>query len=86
MDYETFGEHQWESTGIFDFLTHLPSEWLKNEHHTFMTVSEAADAFEPVDYVDVPNTITWADTERDLSPRGWATACKPALFRRSTTA
>jgi alpha-amylase len=67
MDYETFGEHQWESTGIFDFLTHLPGEWLKNEHHTFMTVSEAADAFEPVDYVDVPNTITWADTERDLS-------------------
>ena len=24
MDYETFGEHQWESTGIFDFLKHLP--------------------------------------------------------------
>jgi alpha-amylase len=67
MDYETFGEHQWHETGIFDFLTHLPSEWLKDPHHTFMTVSEAADAFEPVDYVDVPNTITWADTERDLS-------------------
>ncbi len=67
MDYETFGEHQWESTGIFDFLSHLPKEWLKNEHHTFMTVSEAADAFEPVDFVDAPNTITWADTERDLS-------------------
>jgi alpha-amylase len=32
-----------------------------------MTVSEAADNFEPVDVVDVPNTITWADTERDLS-------------------
>lgn len=67
MDYETFGEHQWESTGIFDFLAHLPQEWLKNEHHTFMTVSEAADSFDAVDYVDVPNTITWADTERDLS-------------------
>jgi len=67
MDYETFGEHQWESTGIFDFLSHLPQEWLKNEHHTFMTVSEAADNFDAVDYVDVPNTITWADTERDLS-------------------
>jgi alpha-amylase len=67
MDYETFGEHQWESTGIFDFLAHLPQEWLRNEHHTFMTVSEAADAFEATDYVDVPNTITWADTERDLS-------------------
>jgi alpha-amylase len=67
MDYETFGEHQWHETGIFDFLTHLPKEWLKNEHHTFMTVSEVADAFEPTDYVDVPQTITWADTERDLS-------------------
>jgi len=67
MDYETFGEHQWHETGIFEFLSHLPTEWLKNEHHTFMTVSEAADNFEPVDYVDVPNTITWADTERDLS-------------------
>lgn len=67
MDYETFGEHQWHETGIFEFLSHLPQEWLKNEHHTFMTVSEAADAFEPTDYVDVPNTVTWADTERDLS-------------------
>jgi alpha-amylase len=67
MDYETFGEHQWHETGIFDFLTHLPTEWLKDEHHTFMTVSEVADAFEPTDFVDVPNTITWADTERDLS-------------------
>jgi alpha-amylase len=67
MDYETFGEHQWHETGIFEFLSHLPKEWLRNQHHTFMTVSEAADAFEPVDYVDVPNTITWADTERDLS-------------------
>jgi len=67
MDYETFGEHQWGETGIFDFLTHLPKEWLKNKHHTFMTVSEAAEAFEPVDQVDVPHTITWADTERDLS-------------------
>jgi len=67
MDYETFGEHQWESTGIFEFLAHLPQYWLQNEHHTFMTVSEAADAFEPVDYVDMPNTVTWADTERDLT-------------------
>lgn len=67
MDYETFGEHQWRDTGIFDFLAHLPNEWLKNKHHTFMTVSEVADSFEPVDQVDVPQTVTWADTERDLS-------------------
>src|SRR6185369_14526814 len=67
MDYETFGEHQWDGTGIFDFLEHLPSEWLKHEGNTFMTVSEVIDAFPPVDRVDVPQTITWADTERDLS-------------------
>ncbi len=32
-----------------------------------MTVSEAIDTFEAKDYIDVPQTITWADTERDLS-------------------
>lgn len=83
MDYETFGEHQWESTGIFDFLSHLPKEWLANPHHTFMTVSEAADAFEAKDFVDVPNTITWADTERDLSAwlgNGMQTGSIQALY------
>ena len=67
MDYETFGEHQWSESGIFEFLSHLPVEWLKTAGNTFMTVSEVIDNFEPVDQVDVPNTITWADTERDLS-------------------
>lgn len=67
MDYETFGEHQWEDKGIFDFLHHLPAEWLKNPGNGFMTFSEAIDSYQPVDYVDMPNTVTWADTERDLS-------------------
>lgn len=67
MDYETFGEHQWDESGIFGFLEHLPKEWLKTEKHSFMTVSEVIDSFEPVDQISVPNTITWADTERDLS-------------------
>ncbi len=67
MDYETFGEHQWEASGVFDFLEHLPGEWLKTVGNTFMTVSEAIDNFQPVGKVDVPGIITWADTERDLS-------------------
>jgi alpha-amylase len=67
MDYETFGEHQWSDSGIFDFLEHLPTAWLRNAEHTFMTVSEAADTFEAVDVLDCPQTITWADTERDLT-------------------
>jgi alpha-amylase len=69
MDYETFGEHQWAESGIFDFLKALPEHWLSadRENHTFMTLSEAIDSFESVDSVDIPYTITWADTERDLS-------------------
>ncbi len=67
MDYETFGEHQWQESGIFDFLKHFPDEWLKDDSHDFMTVSEAIDNYDALDRIDVPNTITWADAERDLS-------------------
>ncbi|HET9173682.1 MAG TPA: glycoside hydrolase family 57 protein [Candidatus Saccharimonadales bacterium] len=67
MDYETFGEHQWHESGIFKFLEHLPCEWLKSDAHKFMTVSEAASEISVSSIVDVPHTITWADTERDLS-------------------
>lgn len=67
MDYETFGEHQWEASGIFDFLHHLPSAWLNTPGNDFKTVTEACTTYQSVDSVDVPNTITWADTERDLS-------------------
>ncbi|HVS58869.1 MAG TPA: glycoside hydrolase family 57 protein [Candidatus Saccharimonadales bacterium] len=67
MDYETFGEHQWGETGIFDFLEHLPKQWQQTAGNTFMTVSEAIDSFEPKDQIDTPYTVTWADTERDLS-------------------
>ncbi len=67
MDYETFGEHQWEDTGIFSFMNHLPEEVLKHPDNNFMTPSEVADTYEPVGVVDVPHIISWADLERDLS-------------------
>lgn len=67
MDYETFGEHQWGETGIFEFLEHLPKQWQQTAGNTFMTVSEAIDSFEAKDQIDTPYTVTWADTERDLS-------------------
>ena len=67
MDYETFGEHQWADTGIFDFFADFVGRWLANPANTFYSVSEACDAFDAVDTVDCPYTITWADTERDLS-------------------
>ncbi|HDS85009.1 MAG TPA: alpha-amylase [Phycisphaerales bacterium] len=67
MDYETFGEHQWQDTGIFDFMRHLPEEILKHPDNDFKTPSEVIDAYEPVDTIDVPHIISWADMERDLS-------------------
>jgi alpha-amylase len=67
MDYETFGEHQWDVTGIFDFMRQLPVEFLKDPDHGFLTVSQAAEKNEPKDELDMPNTVTWADTDRDLS-------------------
>jgi alpha-amylase len=67
MDFETFGEHQWDDTGIFDFMRALPEQWLKDETHSFMTVTQAATSFDPVDTIDTPQTITWADVERDLT-------------------
>jgi alpha-amylase len=67
VDYETFGEHQWEDTGIFEFLRHLPGEILKHPDTDFKTPTEVADAYEAVDTLDVPYCISWADVERDLS-------------------
>jgi alpha-amylase len=67
LDYETFGEHQWEDTGIFDFMRHLPAEILKHPDNDFKTPSEVIAAYEPVGTVDVPHIVSWADIERDLS-------------------
>lgn len=67
MDYETFGEHQWEDTGIFEFFEGFVQRWLSDESNTFYTISEALAANQPQDEVSVPNTTTWADSERDLT-------------------
>jgi alpha-amylase len=67
MDYETFGEHQWDETGIFDFLDHLPKEILKHPDFDFKTISEAADSLRVRDIYDAPDFTSWADAERDLS-------------------
>ena len=67
MDYETFGEHQWEDTGIFDFLEYLPEEILKHPDNNFVTISEAAEKYSSVSELDIHHFVSWADIERDLS-------------------
>lgn len=65
MDYETFGEHQWKEHGIFTFFERFVEKWLAAGGQ-FNTVSQAL-LNAPVGDVSMPETITWADSERDLT-------------------
>ena len=67
MDYETFGEHQSEECGIFDFMKALPAAVLKDGSFGFVTPSEAARKVKPVSGLSVEEPISWADEERDLT-------------------
>ncbi len=67
MDYETFGEHQWMDTGIFEFLKELPKAVFKRSDFTFCTPGDVAENLQPVASVNVPHPISWADEERDLT-------------------
>jgi len=67
MDYETFGEHQWAETGIFEFLKVLPERIFQHQSFSFNTPSEVIEKYEARDYIAAPVFYSWADTERDLS-------------------
>jgi len=67
IDYETFGEHNWKETGIFEFLNHMPGSILKKTPYRFMTPTEVADNLQPVSAISVPSPISWADEERDIT-------------------
>lgn len=69
MDYETFGEHQPEESGIFWFLKALPYIILKHQNLEFLTPSEAVEVCSPIGEIDVFefSTLSWADMERDTS-------------------
>ncbi|MFW5853202.1 MAG: glycoside hydrolase family 57 protein [Patescibacteria group bacterium] len=67
MDYETFGEHQWADTGIFDFIRNLPQALSQIENLEIVTPSMAVKTLPAVGEIDCPDYVSWADTERDLS-------------------
>jgi len=66
-DYETFGEHQWADTGIFEFLRHLPEETSKHDNLRFATPSQIAREIAPREVLSIKDYISWADIERDTS-------------------
>ncbi len=67
IDYETFGEHQWIETGIFEFLKHLPAEIRKHKNLDFVMVGEAIERYNTVGEIDSPQAISWADEDRNVS-------------------
>ncbi len=67
MDYETFGEHQWAESGIFEFMAHLPGAALATGKLSFATPSEVSRKFQPVGILHCPYPISWADEERDVT-------------------
>ncbi len=67
MDYETLGEHQWEDTGIFEFLRHFPTEVLRHPDNDFLTPAQAIERYLSRAEIDIHNFVSWADIERDLS-------------------
>ncbi len=68
MDYETFGEHQWADSGIFDFIGRLPKVALaKSNDLEFATVSETSAKYQPVGVLSCPHPMSWADEERDVT-------------------
>lgn len=67
MDYETFGEHTPASTGIFDFMEYLPKAVEKDGTFQFATPAEVSKSFKAISDIDIPETISWADEERDVT-------------------
>ena len=67
LDYETFGEHNWKETGIFDFLAHMPGAIMKKTPFKFMTPTEIAETLQPISAISIPSPISWADEERDIT-------------------
>lgn len=67
MDYETFGEHQWAATGIFEFMKELPSAILSKTAYSFATPAELEQKLQPVSAIHVPYPVSWADEERDIT-------------------
>ncbi|MBU2213438.1 glycoside hydrolase family 57 protein [Patescibacteria group bacterium] len=68
MDYETFGEHQWKDTGIFDFLRRLPELW-QDRGIRAVTPTTVIKEWKQKnsDVYNAHTAISWADMERDLS-------------------
>ena len=67
MDFETIGEHIWREAGIFEFWNKLFEYVGKEKYFETYNITEAAEELNYKDELNIPELISWADIERDLS-------------------
>jgi len=67
LSYESFGIRQPASTGIFNFLEHWVNNIVRSNDFKFTIPSEVIHELQPISLVSVPQPISWADEERDLT-------------------
>jgi len=67
MDFETIGEHIWREAGIFEFWNKLFEYIGKEKYFETYNITEAAEELNYKDELNIPELISWADIERDLS-------------------
>ena len=66
MNLSAIGVSQPLESNILEFLKALPV-YAKEKNIGFATPSEICDAHDTVDELDVPDTLSWTDEERDVS-------------------
>lgn len=66
MDFETFGEHQWADTGIFQFFYHFVKQFIASGGE-FVSVSDSLRGSTPIDVFDSVDPVSWADVDRDIT-------------------
>jgi alpha-amylase len=68
-DFETYGEHFGPETGILDFLRALPDALAERGVSTTLPRRVIVE-HQPEDVLSIPEPISWADREKDLT--AWA--------------
>ena len=68
LDYEMVGKGQKNTAGIYNFMKSFPQTLYEMTEFGFMTPSEVVCYNQPIASLNVPETISAAPYERDLSP------------------
>ncbi|MCQ2959417.1 MAG: glycoside hydrolase family 57 protein [Bacteroidales bacterium] len=67
VNYKTFGEYNRAESGIFDFFSAFVALIVSNKNVSFATPSEVIEKTQPISVLSVPQCVSNADEERDLS-------------------